>query len=525
MNHDGGLPSATSSARAFPPACVALLALLALGAAVCVAAASELQWILAPPARVEPMRDPLTVASWAVAFACLLALPPAWGRARRGETREARAALATLPVTLLAAAVLGATWLRTFDASLASVAAVPVFAALVVGATWGPRIAAALPSWLRRWAPRACASVLVTLVLLELGLRALAVVSPSPLFQRHDLTAQALIEQFRPPSGSVFAGFPRNRRGHFDEELERKRPGRKLAVTIGDSFSQGMVPHGFHFTTVAEALAEGWDVANVGIAGIGPREYHALLVTEGLPLEPDVVVIDLFVGNDVEEAGRILERGALASWLDPDALSLRLVPERLLKVRRSPMAAPFGDGADGGGARSLSRSSTAESLEKYPFLLNPTIEPPSFSEEVFLAIETKRARELCSEGAVPFEPLWKTLLAMRAAAGAARFAVMLIPDEFQVEDAVWEAVSRSLAGQPLDRDRPQRRIAEWAASQGIPCLDVLPALRALAPLPDGRRHAYHLRDTHWNARGNAVAGGELAAFLASLAGAPSSGPR
>ena len=36
---------------------------------------------------------------------------------------------------------------------------------------------------------------------------------------------------------------------------------------------------------------------------------------------------------------------------------------------------------------------------------------------------------------------------------------------------------------------------------------------AVEPLPDGRRHLYQLRDTHFNARGNQVAGQELAAFL------------
>jgi hypothetical protein len=34
------------------------------------------------------------------------------------------------------------------------------------------------------------------------------------------------------------------------------------------------------------------------------------------------------------------------------------------------------------------------------------------------------------------------------------------------------------------------------------------------PLEDGNRHLYHLRDTHWNARGNRLAGEALAEFLA-----------
>ena len=39
-------------------------------------------------------------------------------------------------------------------------------------------------------------------------------------------------------------------------------------------------------------------------------------------------------------------------------------------------------------------------------------------------------------------------------------------------------------------------------------------MRAVEPLEHGRRHVYHLRDSHFNAAGNRVAGEALAAFLA-----------
>jgi len=91
--------------------------------------------------------------------------------------------------------------------------------------------------------------------------------------------------------------------------------------------------------------------------------------------------------------------------------------------------------------------------------------------------------------------------------------VMLIPDEFQVEDTIWELARAGVDGERFDRDRPQRVLTAWLAEQGIPCLDLLPALLRVPPLADGRRHLYHLRDTHFNARGNAVAGEQLASLL------------
>ena len=38
-------------------------------------------------------------------------------------------------------------------------------------------------------------------------------------------------------------------------------------------------------------------------------------------------------------------------------------------------------------------------------------------------------------------------------------------------------------------------------------------LSAQPPMADGHRHLYHIRDTHFNARGNRIVGEALAGFL------------
>jgi hypothetical protein len=105
---------------------------------------------------------------------------------------------------------------------------------------------------------------------------------------------------------------------------------------------------------------------------------------------------------------------------------------------------------------------------------------------------------------------------LRASACArCAFGVLLIPDEFQVEDELWSAITRS-AGVPLDRDLATRLLGEWLSAEGIPFVDLLPALRGVPPLDDGRQHVYHRGDTHFNARGNAVAGEGLAQLVEQL---------
>jgi hypothetical protein len=112
---------------------------------------------------------------------------------------------------------------------------------------------------------------------------------------------------------------------------------------------------------------------------------------------------------------------------------------------------------------------------------------------------------------------------MKRIAKEVPLAFVLIPDEFQVEDDVWDEVVRR-SDRPLDRDTAQRVLDRVLREAGWGVLDLLPILRAVPPMEDGRRHLYHLRDTHFNARGNEAAGRALAGFVDSLLSAPVTAP-
>ena len=143
----------------------------------------------------------------------------------------------------------------------------------------------------------------------------------------------------------------------------------------------------------------------------------------------------------------------------------------------------------------------------FPWTVDPTLEEGTLSEEAFLRLETQRALAACAPMPASFDLLCRSLLEARRAAGDVPLSVMLIPDEFQVEDALWEQISHRIEasqGRPLDRDRPQELLNAWLTEQGFPYLDLLPILREVPALEDGRRHLYHARDTHWNANGNRV---------------------
>jgi hypothetical protein len=93
-----------------------------------------------------------------------------------------------------------------------------------------------------------------------------------------------------------------------------------------------------------------------------------------------------------------------------------------------------------------------------------------------------------------------------------RCAIHVIPAEIQVDPDIAAQVFDGLGLDPADYDLdlPQRRITDFCERHGIAVLDPLEYLRQ-SHRPDAR--LYIPNDTHWNARGNRLAGELLASFI------------
>jgi len=367
-------------------------------------------------------------------------------------------------------------------------------------------------------------SVCALLVVAECGLRVYGALWPSPLLSPTNAGVVERIETHRPPAGQLRWGFPTNAGGHYDEPfLPRAERTRTTVAMLGDSFSAGIVPFPFHFTAVMERQLDGVRIDNFGVGAMGPVHYEHMLRTEVLPHEPDAIVLNLFVGNDLTRHLEV-RGGVLQSWLDRDNVRLVLLPRRLAALRQEPADGDAGTTAGEAGVATPQGESDTDDLtadwdgdldalgRRFPWAADHRLERPTFSREQFLEVELGRAESVCGAEVEGYPGLLAVLDRMRDACGSIPFAVVLIPDEFQVEDALWdELLARS--ADTLDRDKPQRLLVAALAERGVPVLDLLPALRAEPPEADGSRHLYHLHDTHFNARGNRVAGEAMARFL------------
>ncbi len=351
------------------------------------------------------------------------------------------------------------------------------------------------------------ASAFLALSSVELGLVLLAGSSGSPLFLTEG-GARVTLARHRPPAHSLHRGTRLNSGGYLDDEFVPSSSSVEVVAVLADSFGLGIVPRRENFVQVAEtALADGRDVAarrvalhNFGVPAIGLPEYASILETEARPLGPVVAVVCLFPSNDLASTRRERRhRASLSRWLVTDVV-----------LRAATWLRESARGRSTDSFDSAPPSPRAVSPEREP----SNSEAPTFSESAYLRIELARLRGL--------DPAWPgirrrvdrtiTWLERMQRRSAVPVRVILIPDEFQVSDALHEAlVAADHEVGSIDRNAVYRQLATRLASAGFRVLDLLPALREAER--NGR--TYHPRDTHWNAHGNRVAGRALASFLAS----------
>ncbi len=320
-----------------------------------------------------------------------------------------------------------------------------------------------------------------------------------------------------------------NNLGFRDKDRSARKPDDTFRVLgLGDSFVYGAVPPEKNFLQVAESTLNTStthdscpvDIPMLGCPGWSVENELGLLKSQGLEMQPDLVVLNFFVGNDVTGIpvkgtvirGDLYFSGSCHWWLGVLRKSrLFMLAEKtiLLEVRKKWLDRKFQ--ADEPTEMMVGSAVLPEIKET---------ENPLVNQE-YLIIQSRSEGIYRQQTDPKIDHLWQVaeeqLLEVDRTCRQAGvpWVLVIVPTEVQVDKNVRNQVLTNLGLDETDYDfdLPQRRLQEFAKKAGIEVLDLLPELRA-AHDPDS--HLYIPNDTHWNERGNHLAGQLLANRIQDL---------
>lgn len=370
-----------------------------------------------------------------------------------------------------------------------------------------------------RWATVALVNVLVFAVVGEAVLRlADPVLARSGLFG--DKQTPASLRPHVSVRGSIGVT---NSQGFRDRERTFERaPGAPRVLALGDSMTWGAgVSYDETFTALLEgslqAAAPGAEVINVGVPGWGPHEEFHLLKVYGITLQPDMVLLDFFVGNDIQNErwedtnlSRILVVAGQSHYvhsngnrvhdlLGPDRWFLYHDLNYLIKVGASRLRRA-GEPREGG----TPAGETAPLVSRTHY-----VKAIRERDDIYLKADSPL-----------FEEHWKRTLVTLAdirdylKGRNVPLVLVLIPDHVQIDRELQREFLSVIGAAPdrYDFEKPQRLLRDWCAKNGMRLLDLLPVFQAD---PDPRR-LYFTNDYHLTAAGHRVMALAIAPVLRKL---------
>lgn len=102
---------------------------------------------------------------------------------------------------------------------------------------------------------------------------------------------------------------PFNSEGFRSIKLSHMPQGRPRIMLVGDSFVWGMSAEPLHNSYSDILLARGFTVYNMGIIGTDPAQYEAIVRKYVPLLNPDMVIVNFFLGNDLMSFERKVKAG------------------------------------------------------------------------------------------------------------------------------------------------------------------------------------------------------------------------
>ncbi|MCB9465774.1 MAG: hypothetical protein H6682_18935 [Candidatus Eisenbacteria bacterium] len=331
------------------------------------------------------------------------------------------------------------------------------------------------------------------------------------------------------------------------EHAVEKPPHTFRVLGIGDSFVFGSVPMRDNFLRVLEresntdgfASGDTLEVIPLGVPGYNPPHYLGILKSVGLSLDPDLVLVFFFVGNDVTGLpvhgrvyrGELYYVGSSSRWLSLARRSRFLMLAETALLRTLKKMHDTGEEVSSGAETSAAETSpgveasvgteaargTSSTLTPEDSALGSVAASPEPSWP-YLVFQRKRLPIYADPPQKDVLALWEEaeqyLLEIDRVCRDhdVPWVLVAIPSEIQLDVGVRKATLAALGRSKDDYDfgAPQARLSEFCVRSGIEYVDLLPALRDAAP---EYGPLYIPNNTHWNVEGNDVVGRRLVAVV------------
>lgn len=299
-----------------------------------------------------------------------------------------------------------------------------------------------------------------------------------------------------------------NSQGYRGREFGPGKHGRFRILAIGDSFTFGYgvedtesYPARLEQILKNEYHMDDIEIVNAGFAaGYSPDTYYLFLKERGLKMQPDLILIGFFIGNDIDHRNASEHR-----WVksDRDGLPLQIVNvegevEDGRWVRRHKQAVyrvPVLRNshlfqllvAAGKGVKRIVQGEEASIAES----TNPFIYEATYQERTDAAVKQ-------------VQTLFRAMVAV-AAKARIPLVVLMMP----AREQVYPDKRPSIGNRDRDWEKPQRIFSAFFERERIPYLDLLPHLKGPAKETD----LYFPYDMHWNAKGHELGARVVAAYL------------
>jgi hypothetical protein len=366
-----------------------------------------------------------------------------------------------------------------------------------------------------------------------------------------------------------------NRHGFVGPDVPEPKPaGEFRIVVLGDSYTAGgQVPYEQNYTAVLERSLRSAGYANVrvidaGVGGCGTYCQAGVLRENISWMQPNLVVVAVFVGNNIAENVLAVHGGYRDAPEHPKGVTWAPAAGQLLDESRGwfrgnrappevmpppwdpgqPLPAPVGNAPSGtppyapSDAGSVPAGSTLGRVHQeavavwngarsHSLLLGNVfgepIDPsvttapgalPAGHQRLTLNLATfewlllrEPPRTYWLDVAWPLFGAYLADIRATAASAEAPTVVMAIPQLGQFDDAARQRAMADfqLTNDALDWDRPQWELRVEAQAAGVAVLDLLPVFRGSADRVD----LYFPLDTHFTAVGHRVVASALAEYL------------